>query len=65
MGCVCMMSASPVARSAMETSLDAAELHLVHDLGEHAGLGFAVRDQHDGVVGTLDVQALDGAANLA
>ena len=44
---------------------DAAELHLVHHLREHAGLGLLVRDHDDRVLGPLDVQALDHGRDLA
>jgi hypothetical protein len=37
---------------------DAGEANLVHHLGHHAGVRFPVGDDHDGVVGPLDVQPL-------
>src|SRR5262245_37316556 len=45
--------------------LDARQPHLVHHLGDDAGLGRLVGDDHDAVLRALDVEPLHPAAHVA
>ena len=51
--------------AAMDTSAMPPSFTWSMTLREHAGFGLPIRDHHHGVVGTLDVQSLDGGAHLA